>query len=297
MEKKKSIFLIVLLCILVAVAGGSVSWFYLSAAHDQETQSLNEQVDQLESNITKLRNEAKTTELEPTSTTTPTITTTPIVDPTSDWKTYTDTHYKISFKYPKIWKTPTDGFNEANSEDLMIPLSQQWINFDATATGRLDFVNTTNYTDLASYYSKSPASATTTSLDILKTVYKDKSATGSQKLTVIPINAGIMAANAPIYIQSTDAKWRGVYYFANIGQDYGTALDCMIVMTDGTSKVIQFHFMLPSDKSSQYIATIAQENSPYVQYVNNLTLTSDETLVQNFKNTYQYIAKSLKNTI
>lgn len=298
MEKKTSIFLIILLCILVAVLGGSVSYYFLTNAHDQETQALNDQADQLESNIAKLRAETKITELKSTETPTTTTITPTIkeVDPTADWKTYTDAHYNISFKYPKTWKTPTAGFNDASSgEDLLIPLSQQWVNFDESAFDKTVSANITNYTDLASYYSKGSESKTATSLDILKTVFKNKSATGAEKLAVFPINAATMAASAPTYIENKDAKWRGVYYFANIGQAYTTNLDCLIVMTDGASKVVQFHFMLPSDKASQYQATVEQENSSYVKYVNSLTSSSDETIVQNYKNIYQYIIKSLQN--
>lgn len=103
MEKKTSIFLIILLCILVAVAGGGTSYLFLADAHDQETQSLNNQIDDLESQVAKLHTESKTTTptISPTtSTTTMTPTTTP-AETTSNLKTYTNEKYGFSFVYPK----------------------------------------------------------------------------------------------------------------------------------------------------------------------------------------------------
>ncbi len=125
MEKKTSIFLIILLCILVAVAGGSVSYYYLAGAHDDETQTLEEQIDKLDSDIAKLRKETKTTELTPTPTTTATTTTT--TDPTANWKTYTNNNLKISFKYPQVWGTATystyEGDPGTNSQGFIINFS------------------------------------------------------------------------------------------------------------------------------------------------------------------------------
>lgn len=101
MEKKLSIFLIILLCILVAVAGGSLSYAYLNKAHEDEKQSLEDQIDSLESQVTKLRNESKVT---PTPTITPTTTTTTTTDPTANWQTFSNfPAFKIKIKYPSTW--------------------------------------------------------------------------------------------------------------------------------------------------------------------------------------------------
>lgn len=102
MEKKTSIFLIILLCILVAVAGGSVSYAYLNKAHNDEKQALEDQIDDLETQITKLHSESRVT---PTPTASP-ATTSPS-DPTAGWKTYTDDIAGITIKYPTSYGTAT----------------------------------------------------------------------------------------------------------------------------------------------------------------------------------------------
>jgi len=97
MEKKTSVFLTILICILGAVAGGGASYLYLSVTHNQEKQALNEQINKLETQLTQLQKEAKNA--EKTTTTTATTTT----DPTANWKNYTDPIAKLSFKYPETW--------------------------------------------------------------------------------------------------------------------------------------------------------------------------------------------------
>ena len=111
MDKKTSTFLIILLCILVAVAGDSVSYAYLNKAHEDETQALESQIDTLDTNIAKLKFEAKKAETAATQTT-PTTAATTTTDPTANWKTYTDDTSGITIKYPTsygISSTKTEG--------------------------------------------------------------------------------------------------------------------------------------------------------------------------------------------
>lgn len=263
-----------------------------------KTKKTDEENNRLRTRTIESKTEKPATEEENTQTTPVAQPVTPtVINPTTDWNTYTDTHYKISFKYPKTWKAPIATFIDGSGGESMIPLSQQNVNFDQTpdATNH-NVVDLTNFTDLASYYTASSLSQADSSLQTLKNVYTTRSASAASKLTVIPVNAGVFAATAPTYIESTDGKWRGVYYFANIGQAFGTTLYCVINMTDGTANVAQLFFSAPSDKAAQYEATVNQENSPFLEYVSALTLDSSEKLVNDFKNTFQYMAKSLKTT-
>ena len=115
MEKKASIFLIILLCILVAVAGGSVSYAYLNKAHEDETEALESQIDTLETNAAKLKSEAKKAETAATQTT-PTTAATTTTDPTASWKTYTGAYEGISLKYPSTWTFANKPADPASTE-------------------------------------------------------------------------------------------------------------------------------------------------------------------------------------
>lgn len=108
MKKKTSIFLIILLCILVAVAGSGISYIFLAGAHDQEVQALEEQVNKLESDLTKARKKVKTTETDKETST--------ANDPTADWQIYTGAYEGITLKYPATWKFTSKPGNPADSE-------------------------------------------------------------------------------------------------------------------------------------------------------------------------------------
>lgn len=133
MEKKTSTFLIVLLCIFVAVAGGGVSYLYLADAHNQETDALESQIDQLETDIAKLKKNTKTT----STTTTTTGTTTTATDETANWKTFdssalgvweklednsfepsTSSNLSFTIKYPNSWVINSKIINDSNDKKI-----------------------------------------------------------------------------------------------------------------------------------------------------------------------------------
>lgn len=207
-----------------------------------------------------------------------------VPDPTSDWSTYTDKDYSVLFKYPKDQAITTDKLVKKDGEMQLVDV--KLVDFKK-AQDQKYLINSVEITKLSNY------AGTTLSDDseIIKNVYKNKSAEGADKLWLPPSNAGIQAYSAAQYIETADSVWRGVYYFANIGQDRSTTIDCLIVMTDNTN-VFQYHIALDSDRAKDYGANLGT-NSPFLGYVRGLDIKSDETIVKEFNSTYKYVALSL----
>jgi len=81
---------VVLITILVALVFGGGAYYYLNNKAEKEKKDLNSQITDLQKEIATLK--AAST----AATTTPTAT----ADETAGWKTYTNTTYGFSFKYP-----------------------------------------------------------------------------------------------------------------------------------------------------------------------------------------------------
>jgi hypothetical protein len=219
-------------------------------------------------------------------------------DPTTGWKTYTSSDFGLSFKYPNTWNDPTSTINKKEDEGL-IPVDYTGLNFlkDGDTSG----FRTAELSFVSSYQGTSLAVNAQTLLD----VYSSKDASGVGKLWLPSENAAIMAANTPKYIQTVDGKYRGVYYFATIGQDYSTSLDLILIMTDGSNNIVQFQSSSNSDKSGDYSCISSGQScsddqlqsqfNSFKDYVQGIDDSSTETIVKNFNSTYKYVAQSLKS--
>lgn len=207
-------------------------------------------------------------------------------NPTEGWKTYTDSTYHASFKYPATWpNAQVEGV--VGEPGTPTPVSYNSVVFGISNDAKYHnrSVDLSNYTA----YSGSGLESEVTKL---KTVYTSKSAAGAAKLWLPPSAASIMAASTPQYLETADAKWRGLYYFANIGQAYSTTISCIVIMTDGSANIVQLHLSMDSDNAAQYTATLGQDES-FQNYVKSLDLNSTETIVTEFKSIYKIIAQSL----
>jgi len=274
-------FLIVLITVIVTagLVGGGV-YYMMKKKSDSDTKSLNDRISALETQL----NTASTKEAVSPAT----ADTAPTVDPTEGWKTLNITSRGVSFKYPSSIGTPKTEDYTASSEGPTVDIDSYEVTFEGNSALQIANARVVRFSDYAKD-AQFKAKA-----DAIKQIYTSKSATGGKKLFATFINAAFLAAGEPQYIQTTDGKYRGIYYFASIGQSYSTTIDCIVLMTDGTDNVIQFHFSQNSDKASQYQATIQQENSPFVQYVNTLTAASTDTIAKDLTAIYKNMALSIK---
>ncbi len=112
----KTFWTVIISVILTAgVAGGGV-YYFLNKQATTDKNSLNSQISDLQTQISNLK---KTT----TSTTT-TATASTTTDPTTNWKTYTNTTYGFRFKYPKEW-TVEEGASASLSQRIVSVKSDQ----------------------------------------------------------------------------------------------------------------------------------------------------------------------------
>jgi len=264
---KTSWALIIVLAAAVLLGGGAIFWYYYKVAPDMDIE-----VD-IVSPI-KVSKKATTTD----STTT---------NETKDWKTYTNDIYGVTFKYPKNWTTKTESVKSGDGPIL--------VDYDIVSISTGDKKYYISEVDISKYsdYKKTSDYDYEADVEKIKKVYSTKSLVGTEKLMLPPVNATVMASNTPNYIQTSDAKYRGIYYFANIGQDVSTMLDCVIILTDGTSNIIQFHFAMLSDKLD-VDSNRGTIDSQFSNYVQSLNTNSNETIVENFNIIYKQMALSVK---
>lgn len=290
--KKSKWFWIGLAAIILLLLLGGGYYFWQKQNDDKVATS-----DQPETTVADTASTTGTEASTPAATTAPTIATdtasstaTPATtvapNPTEGWKTYTDSTYHASFKYPATWANAVaEGI--VGEENTPTPVSYNSVVFGTSSSGKYGsrVAELSNYT---AYANSNIAEDITT----LKGVYTSKNAASAAKLWLPPGGASIMAASAPQYIETADGSWRGIYYFANIGQAYTTTLSCMIIMTDGSASIVQLDIAMESDNAAQYTSTLGQ-NENFPNYVKSLDLNSTETIVTEFKSIYKIIAQSL----
>jgi hypothetical protein len=301
-KKPKNWYVItlVILCVVLLLACGYFVWakYFDKTSNDTATETTETATTATEETATTTTTTTDTTATattttSPSSTTTTSnsgstgSTTTAIApNPTEGWKTYTDSTYHSSFKYPATWpNAQVEGV--VGEPGTPTPVSYNSVVFGISddAKYHIRSVDLSNYTAYS-------GSGLEDSITKLQTLYTTKSATGAAKLWLPPSAASIMAASAPQYLETADAKWRGLYYFANIGQAYSTTISCMVIMTDGSANIVQLHLSVDSDNAAQYAATLGQDES-FQNYVKSLDLNSTETIVTEFKSIYKIIAQSL----
>lgn len=293
----------IVLITVVATAGlvGGGTYYFINKKTNQDKANLQKQIDDLSETIVTTTADT-TTE---TTTVTPAPTTTSVVDPTAGWKNFTDNTHSLSFKYPTTLTVKSSEDLKANDEE-MVYVNQSVTVLDngkveANGSVGLTYTYMTNIAD----YDKT-AEAFTKDINELLSVYNNKKVgvgTGAEKIWLPSSNASIMASSEPEYIETADGVFRGIVYFANIGQSYSTGLDCMIVMTNG-KKIFQLHAIGSSVKSDFYknkgmFSEDTAVSEPVIQefltYVKALTSKNvDETVIKDYNDIYKNIALSLK---
>jgi hypothetical protein len=95
-----SMWKMVLTVLVTALVIGGGTYWYVNDKATTDKAALQTTIDGLNANVTALNK--KVADLTPSTTTTPSTPTT--TDPTADWKTYANSTYSYSFKYPTNWE-------------------------------------------------------------------------------------------------------------------------------------------------------------------------------------------------
>lgn len=211
-------------------------------------------------------------------------------NPTANWKTYNDAKYGLSFKYPDNWSDPKLSSYDQPDPLYFVPIANDNLDFNPVHAGAKYYIQLIEISHLDDYKN---TEGNLESYNKLLNVYNTKNASGADKLWMPHSNAAIIAAGPPVYIENNDGSYRGIYYFATIGQALTTNIDMVAILTNAKN-VFQLHIAMKSDKSAQYEPTLETDPEKFNEYVEGLTTSSDETLVKEFNSIYQYIIKSVK---
>ena len=210
---------------------------------------------------------------------------------TDKWPIYEDDKFRLSFRYPLDWLTPA--VTEVR-KDPALPTSlfnYSSLNFGA-ASDKIKKVSLSGYET----YIGTPRE---NDLNKIKKVYLDKDPKGLGGLWLPPADAAIFAPSTSYYIETYDKKWRGIYYFASIGQAFNTNLNLIVILTDGIGKIFQLQISDDSFRKMEFEARNLEKEetkNDFFSYVKSLSNTyTDEPLIKNFNENYKYIILNLKS--
>jgi hypothetical protein len=301
-SKKKVLIILVTAVLTAGLAGGGV-YYFLNKQAKTDKNNLQKQIDDLKK-VTKTVDTTITAIDTPAPTPVAVVTPTPVVDVTADWKNFKDNTHSLSFKYPATWKIKSSEDFKKNDEEMVYVDQSVTILDDGTAVENSNngllythMTNIADYGNTVEAYNKDIA-------EILA-VYNNKKVgtnTGAENINLPSSNAPTIASSEPEYIESKDGTFRGIVYFPNIGQGYGTGLDCVIIMTNG-KKIFKLHSFDESVKtdyfknkgmfsdSSSVADPITKEFQAYVKALTSKNI--EETVIKNYNDIYKNIALSL----
>lgn len=213
------------------------------------------------------------------------------VDATKDWKTYEDKTYGISFKYPKDW-TDSPKVNNYEGSEAMIDRASREIVFKDFDKDKLSAtVSFSNYDTYKTDFSDS--------ITALQAIYTNKKVSSTDnKLSFPPLP--IIAKSSAKYIETSDGKFRGLYYFANVGQDTSSNVYDIIILTDGQSKIVQIKAGRDTTVMQSEFACVKTgkckdaDSANIKKYTEALTDSSKEQIISEL-GIYKNIAKSVKS--
>ncbi|MDP2587429.1 MAG: hypothetical protein Q8P33_01470 [bacterium] len=154
------------------------------------------------------------------------------------WETYSDRSYLVDFEYPPEW-APLEVFDDYQS--FFSDLVSTEVEF---AAGAADYrsLSISTLSDLE-FLDLEPV---TDAVATLKSVYASKNAEGiAQAPLPLLVNAGIFYNTDPVYVQSASGSYRGVYYFAQIGNGLPQTgpeiqLPALVMVLTNGDEVVQF---------------------------------------------------------
>lgn len=248
-----------------------------------------------------------TTENNATSNVANTISTTTQVP--DDWKVYHDKTYDVSFSYPPAWGAIAVDKHVASEDSLPIwPVDQTEVSFgfntDPQAIQR-EF-KSVELTALSAYSAADKkfngGSQLIKDADALLEVYHSRSAASLDHPLWMPSsNAAIIAATTPQYIENADGSFRGIYYYAFIGQNDPTTGSAKkmtairAVLTDGINVVQVSYDKLPNDyiKGEGTYTTYAGGCFTGIRNVGPYTCLVSDKFTSSFEDTISLIVDSI----
>jgi len=214
---------------------------------------------------------------------------------TNTLKTYADQDYSLSFDYPSRLGLPQATSIQPESEG-------PWWDFKQNSIVFGDYSVVVSATTLDSIrMSENASGELKKDVDSLVTVFKNRKSNLTTPLWLPPSNASIQYHTTPQYIENSDGSFRGVYYYAFIGQELPEEVngsvkmgDIVAVVSDGTGRIFQVHARLYPDYGSadsyEYENVSCMDNeSKTAKCVVNKQVTAD------FSSTYKKMIESLKS--
>lgn len=155
MKKGISTILAVELTISIMLGLAAVGWNFLDRQHSAEVANLKNQIHNLEHSVNKL--EIDSAILSDTGSTSSTSTKTPASpDTTVVWKTYTNSTYKFSFRYPADWNITesAENFNDARKYLIKLNLDNGTTTADSISAEVLNMGDMVTLNFVNSYFGK-----------------------------------------------------------------------------------------------------------------------------------------------
>jgi hypothetical protein len=290
----KPIWVVLITVLATAVLVGGGTYYFLNQKLEKDKTSLQKQIDDLKE-VTVTADTADAAIVDTTSA--------PVVDVTADWKNFTDNTHSLSFKYPATWGMKSSQDAKKNEEEMVYVDQSITVLSNGKTEENSNIGLTYTYITNISDYDKNIV-AHNKDIDELLSVYNNKEVganTAKENIWLPSSNAAIIATSSPEYIESKDGTFRGIVYFANIGQGFSTGLDCVIVMTNG-KKIFQLHSSGGSVKSDYYKGIFSGDAvvsekliQEFFTYIKTLTSKNvEETVIKDYNDIYKNIALSLK---
>ena len=289
-------FLVVLLCILLFVAAGGTSAYYLNKAHDDEKTALEDQIDKMEGQVKELR-KAKEIPTVITEATKAISSTAPVVDPTADWKSYAGITQKYSIKYPTNWtisKAGSDSLEAGETESLLFKFAGEQKDDNDASLNIYDMsVWPTIEIDPSEGYVVPKADRMAIS-QIFTKIYAQKNLLEADKTEIKKYGLGFMGyargdQRGIKYIENTKGDWRGVSFYTARGQDVGVgAVYHAVLYSQTQNKLINFF----TNMTGQAFKVITDKNTAIFAETDSVKMVAlDATAHQWFTNTVESSTK------
>ncbi len=199
---------------------------------------------------------------------------------------YSNPEFRIRFSYPSSWgKAQAEKYPKSD----MLAVDETDVTFEGLKQGYE--IRSVVLTRLSSYGADCKAA-----IDNIKKVYSQRNVNGVPVILLPPPNAGVAAHTSPRYIENAGGSFRGMYYFASIGQDVASYVDSMIILFNGRDDIVTIHISRLSDNPAYSFQKIQNEKTfqAFKTHIKNLTETSPETTAREFNEIYKEIARSVE---
>ncbi len=275
----KRFWIILISFVLTAVIVGGGTYYLTNAKATKDKDALQTQINDLNTKVADAEKTLADAEIKAE-----------FAKQYAGWQTFTSKDYGVSFQYPKSWPVARA---ELVAKDDPIPVASQYINLGTNVTDANFVMRSVELTKISDY--SSPLSESTQKI---KGIFDSRSTEGIDKIMLPPVNARIWNNTKPEYLETPDGSFRGIVYFANIGQDYSFNLNCIILLTDGKDKIFQLEVNGTSTKTAEYSQKTGDMESlekEYGNFISGLTTQNvEQPIIKEYVDNLKLIALSVK---